>query len=130
MESPCKMKQMIAVDNHILSFFFIEYHRHLSIHWYSFPIGNKSSSLPSRRLQFLLCLLIFVLDLKSLQSSHWINSPFFSLSLFPYCMLFCSSFNVYILSFNIAHVLLWWAIFATFLAVCLFCGFSRGSLSQ
>ena len=64
-------------------------------------------------LHILRCLLIFVLDLKSLQSSHRTRSPFFSFSLFSCCVFLSSSVSVYILSFPIAHILLWRAILAT-----------------
>ena len=64
-------------------------------------------------LHILRCLLIFVLDLKSLQSSHRTRSPFFSFSLFSCCVFLSSSFSAYILPFPIAHILLLRAILAT-----------------
>ena len=64
-------------------------------------------------LHVLRCLLIFFLDSKSLQSLHRTRSPFFSFSLFSCCVFLSSSVGVYILSFPIAHILLWRAILAT-----------------
>ena len=57
-------------------------------------------------LHLLLCLLIFVLDLKSLQISHQIRSPFFSFALFSCSLFLSASVVVYIISFPIAHTVL------------------------
>ena len=59
------------------------------------------------------CLLIFVLDVKPLQSSHRTRSPFFSFSLFSCWVFLSSSVSVHILSFHIAHTPLWRAKLAT-----------------